>query len=99
MDKAIKAVPTTASAARQLSSQPGSAGSGSSAGRALLAGQRSTSSARRVGSCQAPWGSTTTWRAPASQVRSGLEVGMSPTRTTSSAALRRAKAGSRSSTS
>ena len=62
-------------------------------------GAASSSSARRVGSCQAAWGSSTTWGASASQARSGFEVGMSPTRSTSPGACAAAKRSARSSTS
>ena len=46
---------------------------------------------RRAGSCQAPSGSNATWRASSSAgqpLRSGLEVGRSPTRSTGSGAWR-----------
>jgi len=90
-----------ASAASQLASQAGSGSKlriSSAAASASQAGPGAAarmSSALRVGSCQAAWGSITTCGAPASQARSGFEVGASPVRSTSCGALAAAKCSER----
>src|SRR5919204_130340 len=74
---------TTASASSQDRSQSGSGSTARISSAAVSASQvgaaaaASTISAVRVGSCQAPWGSTSNWAELASQARSGAEVGVS----------------------
>ena len=83
---------TSASAARHDASQSGSRRGaqhlerGRQASHAGAAAAWTSCSALRVGSCQAAWGSSTTCGQAASQARSGFEVGVSPTRSTSSGA-------------
>ena len=86
----------SSSALRQPASQSSSAAARSARARAATARPAGRARARRTGptsgSCQAPSGSSATWRRrprPASHVRRGLETGRSPTRRTRSGLMRR----------
>ena len=96
------ALAACASALRQLASQSGSAWCSPvlSCDSAEAGSSASESLSTHAGSCHARSGSSATWGAspsPASHVRSGLEVGRSPTRMTRSGRRRAASPGSRSS--